>query len=207
MVREYAFPRSVRLFGLLGLFGLITFISSIITMHLTGNGVDWSYHYVSNLANQPLGWIFMLGTFIHGCGNLALALGLHGALPSGRLRIRAVLLFGLAAAGILLTAFFPTDPPGQVQTMTGQIHRTAASTSFALELAAMYIFSMAFRRHHQWRRQWNTSLVLSTCAAVALFLFVIAIQLEMAPGLAERFALAIFMAWEIWACMQLIRPI
>lgn len=30
-------------------------------------------------------------------------------------------------------------------------------------------------------------------------------QLDVAPGLAERVALAIFLAWEIWVAMQLIR--
>lgn len=205
MIREYAFPAPVRRFGLLGLLGLGVFVSSIIVLHLTSNGIDWMGHYVSNLANQPLGWVFMGGAFVHGWGNLALTLGLRGALRPGRLRTWAVLLFGLAAVGILLAALFPIDAPGQTPDVSGRIHRAAASATFALELAALFVFSAAFGRQRRWHRQRAVSLVLSVSAAVALTAFVIAIQLDMAPGLAERVALAIFLVWEIWACIQLIR--
>lgn len=203
MIREYAFPRPVRRFGLLGLFGLVAFVSSLIVLHLTGSGIDWTHGYVSNLANQPLGWVFMVGAFVHGWGNLALTLGLRGALRPGRLRSWAVLLFGLAAGGILLAAVFPIDAPGQGPSVSGRIHRSAASATFALELAALFVFSAAFGHQRRWRRQRRVSLTLSACAAVALTAFVIAIQLDVVPGLAERVALAIFLVWEIWACVQL----
>lgn len=205
MIREYTFSWSVRRFGLLGLSGLAVFVSSIIVLHLTGSGVDWTRDYVSNLANQPLGWVFMAGAFVHGCGNLALTLGLRGALRPGRLRSWAVLLFGLAAVGILLTALFPIDAPGQTPGISGRIHRGAASASFALELAALFVFSAAFGRQRRWHRQRAVSLALSVAAAVALTVFVIAMQLEMAPGLAERVALAIFLVWEIWIGIRLVR--
>lgn len=78
MVTEYAFPRSVRRFGKLGLLGLLVFGSSIIVLHLIGSDIDLTGHYVSNLANMPFGWIFMSGAFVHGWGNLALTMGLHG---------------------------------------------------------------------------------------------------------------------------------
>jgi len=174
---------------MLGLLGLVAFMSSIIVLHLTSNGIDWMHQYVSNLANQPLGWIFVAGTFVHGLGNLALTLGLRDALRPGPVRTWAVLFFGLAAAGILLAALFPTDFPNQVASMTGRIHRSVASASFALELAALFIFTAAFRRQRRWRRQRAVSVALSVGAAVALTVFVIAIQVDVVPGLAERFAL------------------
>lgn len=205
MIQAYAFPGSVRRFGLLGLLGLGAFISSIIALHLTGSAIDWTHQYVSNLANQPLGWIFMAGTFVHGLGNLALTLGLRGALRPGRLRTWAVVLFGLAALGILLAALFPIDAPGQLPSVSGRVHRAAASATFALELAALFVFSAAFGHQRRWRRRWAVSLALSVSAAVALTAFVIAIQLDVAPGLAERVALAIFLVWEIWISVQLIR--
>lgn len=206
MTNESAFPWSVRRYGLLGLVGAGTFLSSFIVLHLMSPGIDWVCDYVSNLANEPLGWVFIVGAFVHGWGNLALTLGLRGALHPGRLRTWAVLLFALAAAGILVAALFPFDPPGQAPTMTGRIHRTAASGAFALELAALFVFSVAFGRHRRWRRQQAVSLALSVSAAVAVALFVIAIQVGVAPGLAERAALAVLMSWELWAIFQLIKP-
>ena len=90
--------------------------------------------------------------------------------------------------------------------MSGQLHRAAASTAFALELAALFVFSAAFRRQRVWRRRRAVSLALSAIAATALTVFVIAIQLDIAPGLAERVALAVFLVWEVWAGVQIIRP-
>ena len=206
MIREYTFSWPVRRLALLGLSGVAVFGAAIIALHLTGSGVDWTDGYVSDLANQPFGWLFMGGAFVHGWGNLALTLALRGALRPGPLRTWAVLLFGLASAGILLAALFPIEAPGQAPNVPGQIHRGAASIAFALELAALFVFSAAFRRQRAWRRWRAVSLALSAIAATAVTAFVLAIQLDIAPGLAERVALAIFLVWEIWACVQIIRP-
>jgi len=206
MTHEHTFPWPVRLYGLLALAGALTFVISLATLHLMSTGLDWKGDYVSNLANGPHGWIFGFGTFIHGWGNLALALGLRGALRPGQTRSWAVLLFGLAAAGVLLTALFPTDPTGQTPSVIGQIHRTVASAAFALELAALFVFSLTFSRDRRWRRKQTVSLVLSVISAIAVTWFVIAIQLGVMPGLAERTALALLLSWELWVIFQLIRP-
>ncbi len=206
MVRENAFPQSVRRYGLLGLLGVVAFLSSLIVVHLTSPQIDWMRDYVSNLANEPFGLVFVGSVFVHGWGNLAIALGLRGALRPGRLRNRAVLLFGFAAVGILLAALFPIDPPGHTPTTIGRLHRTFASATFMLELAAVFVFSIVFRHDRRWHRQQSVSMVLSTTAAIALMAFVIAIQIDLAPGLAERVALAVLLVWEILVCIQLIRP-
>jgi len=204
MSRESAFPWPVRVYGLLGLLGMAAFMSSLIVLHLAGTDVDWVRGYVSYLANEPLAWIFTTGAFVHGWGNLALAAGLRGALRPGRLRTWAVMLFVLAAVGILLASQFPIDPPDQVPSTTGIAHRAFASATFALELAAVFVFSAAFRRQRRWRRQQAVSLALSVSAAVAMTAFIIAIQVDVAPGLAERTALAILLVWELWIGFQLI---
>jgi len=206
MMKGPAFPWQVRFYGLLGLLGVVQVVVSLIVLHLMSPGMDLLRDYVSYLANEPLGGYFINAAFVHGWGNLALTLGLRGALPPGRLRTWAVMLLGLAAAGILLAALFPIDPPGQVTSTTGLIHRTAASATFMFELAAMFILSFLFGHDRRWHRQQAVSLVLSVTAAVAVTLFVIAIQVDVAPGLAERVALVVFLAWEIWASIQLIRP-
>jgi len=195
----------VRLFGLLGLLGVIVFGSSLTMVHIAGTGIDWMHDYVSNMANEPFGWVFIAGAFVHGWGNLALTMGLRGALHPERLRAWAVLFFGLAAVGILLAALFPVDSPDQIPTMTGQVHRIVASATFMFELIALFVFSIAFRRNRHWHRQQAVSFVLSVSAAVAMTAFIIAIQVDVAPGLAERTALVILLVWEIWVCFQLIR--
>jgi Protein of unknown function (DUF998) len=205
MIKENVFSWQVRFYGLLGLLGLVAFLIALIILHLNlaNTNIDWMRYYVSYLANEPLGKVFVVGTLVHGLGNLALTLGMRGALPPGRLRDWGVLLFGLAAVGVLLAALFSIDPPGEALSTAGRIHRTAASATFSLELAALFVFSTAFGRHHYWRRQRVVSRVFSISAAVALSMFVIALQLDVVPGLAERVALTVFLTWEFWVAVQL----
>lgn len=205
MTTEDTFPWAVRIYGLLGLLGVVLFVTSLIIVHSMITDFDWMSEYVSNLANEPLGRVFIIGSFIHGCGNLALTLGLRGALHPDRLRTWATLVFGLAALGILLTALFPIDPPDIDPSTIGRIHRAVASATFTFELAALFIFTLAFKNDRRWHRKQAVSLVLSIGAAIAMMVFVIAFQVEVAPGLAERTALAIFLVWELWICVQLIR--
>lgn len=180
---------------MLGLLGVGVFLSSLIVVHLTSSNVDWVRGYVSNLANKPLGWVFISGAFVHGWGNLALTMGLRYALRPGRLRNWAVLLFGLAAVGVLLAALFSIDPPNQPPSTTGSLHRTFSSAAFMIELAALFVFSVLFRQDPRWRKQQPVSLMLSVGAALALTAFVINIQIGLAPGLTERVALGIFLVW------------
>lgn len=198
--------RQVRIYGLAGLLGASVFTASLIVLHLTRTDVDWTRHYVSDFANGRLGWVFVLGAVIHGLGNLALNLGLRRSLDPGPLRAWAVFFFGLAVAGIVVAALFPIEPAGRSPTPVGLVHRTAATASFPLELVALFLFSAAFARHPRWRRRKAVSLVLSTVAAVGAAGFFLAVFLNRLPSLAERLALASFLAWEFWAAVQLVRP-
>lgn len=106
-------PAPVRLYDLLALVGVVSFLSSLVALHLMFSGFDWINDYAGDLANEPYGGLFVAGTMIvHGLGNLALSLGLRAARRPGRLRTRAVLLFGLAAVGLVLSALFPTGAAG-----------------------------------------------------------------------------------------------
>jgi len=208
MNSEYAFPWAVRCYAWLGVTGILAFVSSLVIVHLTGNDFDWMRDYVSQLANEPLGWVFITGAFIHGWGNLALTVALRAALPPDEdLRTWAIMLFSLAALGILIAALFPVDPSGQLATTTGRIHRSAASLTFFSELGALFVFSIVFGRLPHWRSLQPVSLILSVCAAIAMVLFIIAMQVDVAPGLTERVALSTLLAWEIWICYQLLRPL
>lgn len=200
------FPWPVRLSGILGLLGIAVFIFSLILLHQVSNDIDWLRDFVSNLANEPYGWLFVGGGFIHGLGNLAVSFGLHRALRPERLREWAVILLGLAAVGILVATMFPIDPQGQERSITGRVHLAAASATFMFELGALFVFSVIFGRQRRWQHHHVVSVALSVTGAIALAVFFLAIQVDVAPGLAERAALSVFLIWEVWICIQLIRP-
>ncbi len=193
--------------GLAGLLGALLFAASLVFLHLVRADVDLTRHYVSDFVNGRLGWLFVVGAVVHGFGNLALDLGLRRSLGRSSLGAWAVLIFGLAAAGIVLAALFPIDPPGQSPTPAGLAHRAVAVATFPLELAALFLFSAAFAGAPRWRGRRKTSFALATIAAIAAAGFFLAVLRNWMPGLAERLALASFLAWEFWAARQLIRPV
>ena len=194
----------VRVFGVAGMLGAAWFAAALLLLHAAaGSGLDWMRHYVSQFANGPRGWLLALGTLGHAAGNFALGLGLYRFLRGGALRAWASGLFLLAAGGFALTGFVTVEPPGAVASFAGAVHRTSASASFAFELAALVLFSAAFASRAPWRGMARVSLVLSALAAAASVTLFFAILLEWRQGLAERAALAAFMAWELWAAWQL----
>ncbi len=196
---------SPRRYGQLGLAGVLTFLVSLITLHLMSPGFDGTQQYVSDMANEPFGWLFVAGTFVHGWGNLCLALGLRGTLAPGPLRRWGVALYGLSALGILLAALFSIDAPSQLPSLAGRIHRIATGSGILLELAALFMFTAAFGRQQPWRRHQTASLVLSVVAAVAVTAFVIAVQIDIGKGVLERLVLAIFLVWGVFVALVLMR--
>lgn len=196
-----------RIYGLAGLLGVAVFTLSLIVLQLASTDVALERDYVSHFANGPLGWVFASSTLVHGVGNLALALGLRYALDPTPLRAWAVALFGMVAAGIVVAALFPIDPMGSSLTFAGLAHRAVMRVSFPLELVALVLFSAAFARHPRWRRHSGVAWALSAVAAVALTGFLLAVLLNWMPAVAERVALASFLAWEFWAAFQLARPV
>ncbi len=201
---------SVKRYGILALLGAGIFLLSIVALHVMSSGIDWTNGYVSDLANEPHGWVFGFGAFVHGWGNLALAFGLFYALPSGRLRNWGACFFGLAAIGIILTGLLPIDPPGvTTASFSGSLHRPVSSAAFGFEIIALFIFSAVFSYSKEpcWQRLKTISWALSVAAALAIVWFVFADQSGIAVGLAERAALVVLMLWELLVIFQLIRPV
>jgi len=199
---------STRLTKLCGWFGLLSiglFILSLAFIHSAGANIDWLRDYVSNMANEPQGWAFNVGAFVHGLGYLLIALGLSYSLCSGWLRSWGVNLLILVAIGVVLAGLFPTDPPGQLKTISGLIHRLAATVAFMSELAALFIFSTAFRHDCRWQEQQTISLSISIIAALTMVVFILAIQVDITPGLAERIVMIPLLIWEVWICVRLIK--
>lgn len=192
-------------YGLAGLTGAVAFAASLVLLQGARTGIDWTEHYVSDFVNGRFGVLFVVGAAVHGLGNLILGEGLRRSLAPSFLRSGAVLLFGLAASGILLAALFPTDPGGQAQTLAGLVHRVASAASFPLELVALFLFSAAFAVSPLWQRPAGWSFAWSMIASVAVIGLALAVWWKRVPGLAERLALATFLMWEIAVSVALLR--
>lgn len=201
---EAAATRPVDFHGLAGLAGALTFVLVVVLLQSARTDIDWKAHYVSDFANGRWGILFVIGAMVHGLGNLALCAGLRRSLVPGRLRAGAVLLFGLAALGIMAAAVFPTDPGGGARTVAGLVHRTAASVSFLLEVIALFLFSAAFVSSPRWVRYARGSFVWAAVSTAALTGLFLAVLWNRMPGLAERAALGSFLTWEVAASIALL---
>lgn len=194
-----------RILGTVGLVGALFFLASIVLLQVVRTDVNWTTHYVSDFVNGPVGWLFVVSALLHGLGNLGLGIGLGQSLGAGKLGPWASGLFVASAIGILVAAVFPTDPADSALTWIGLVHSTAVTASFILELAALFMFAMAFAHVRRWKAHAHADLVLSIAAAAGLSFFFLLLVVEQLPGLGERVALIAFTAWEIWASFRLIR--
>lgn len=196
--------RRVRAFGIAGMLGVAWFAGALLLLQgVAGSGLDWTRHYVSQFANGPGGWLFAAGALGHAAGNSLLGLGLYRALRGGTMRTGATVLFLFAAGGFAVTGVFAADAPGAAPSTADSVHRAAASASFVVELAALVLFSAALAARPPWRGAAHVSLALTALAAAASAMLLFALLLSWRQGLAERAALASFMAWEFWAGAQL----
>lgn len=196
-------PVALVALGAAGAAGALAFLATLVSLHLLDPGIRVVADYVSDYANGPYGGLFATSVVVHGAGNLAMAAGLWRALGDTRAARQGAVLLGLAAVGLVAGGVFPTDPPESPATWVGVVHRTAASTSFAVELLALVVLVPAFRDRPLWRGHALLTRVLSIPAGLALAWLVVAIAKGWPPGLPERLALAIFLAWELWTGLRL----
>lgn len=194
-----------RLCGLAGIAGVFFYAFAVLWLQAaTPAEPDWTRHYVSQFANGPHAWLLAAGTLSHAAGNAMLAFGLHRVSAAGWLREWAVGLFLAATAGFALTGVASVEPPGAAASLAGTVHRAAAVASFALELTALILFSVAWRRHAPGCAASTTSVALTAVAGAASAVLVASVLLAWLPGLWERIALVAFMAWELWAACRLV---
>lgn len=191
--------------GIAGVLGVTVFWAGLAVLHVVQADLSVLHDYVSDYVNGSWGALFTVVVLAHGTGNLGITLGLArevGREPLARLGVTTLLV---ATAGLFVTGLFPTDPIGQPRTIIGMVHRGAATTSFIVELLALVLLGVAFRRLPAWRAFAPATLALGTVAALALLWFLVGEQADWLPGLAERAALGTFTLWELLTAIRLVR--
>ena len=91
----------IRRCGMFGLIGVPVFWGGQAALHALRTDLSVVNDYVSDYANGPWGPLFTVATLVHGVGNLAIAAGLGYALGSARAARAGVLLFTVAAFGLV----------------------------------------------------------------------------------------------------------
>ncbi|MDN5796558.1 MAG: DUF998 domain-containing protein [Intrasporangium sp.] len=190
--------------GVLGASGAVVFLTTLAALHVLRPDVGIASDYVSDYANGPYGAWFTVALYAHGVGNLALATGLVLTLVPSRSGGTGSALLGVAAAGVLVAATFPTDPPG-APSVAGTIHRAAVTGAFPIEVLALVLLGSAFKSSTGWpgwrRPTWQTA----GLAALTLTWFAVAVARDAAPGIPERILLTTLAIWELSASVRLGR--
>ncbi|SEM14501.1 DUF998 domain-containing protein [Nonomuraea pusilla] len=100
---------------------------------------------------------------------LSLAYGLAAAEPSRSAATRVLLV--ASAAGLMLSAVFPTDPtPSDVSTLSGEIHRWSA----ALVFTALPVAGWTLARGRAALPRWNLVRAMSVTSALTLAVYLAA---------------------------------
>ncbi|WP_084961267.1 DUF998 domain-containing protein [Thermoactinospora rubra] len=101
-------------------------------------------------------------------GCLAVAYGLAVREPNRSAAARVLLV--AAAAGLMLSAVFPTDPAPGPQTLAGEIHRWAAAVFFT----ALPVAGWTLARRRPALPRWNLVRALSVTSALTLVAYLAA---------------------------------
>ncbi|SEG53505.1 Protein of unknown function [Nonomuraea solani] len=146
---------------------------------------------------------------------LSLAYGLVASEPSRTAAARVLLL--AAAAGLMMSAIFPTDPgTSQIGTLSGEIHRWSAAVVFT----ALPVAGWSLARRREAAPRWNAVRAMSVLAALTLGVYLAAHPASITSplingveyyGLLERgvvladMALLMFMALASFAGRPVVR--
>lgn len=191
--------------------GLALFALALVIEHLVQSDLDVRQHQISEYVHGRSGALMTAG-FVAWAGSLLATGGafVRDARLAGRL---AVVMLAVAAAGMLVTASFPTEtiagnlPPGARLTASGRAHDVGSlAASIAIVCTALIVASKLQTSRAQ--RAASLGIVL---VAVTLDGALLAAG-DPAPGLRQRALVAAAMIWqgltlsELWADVRDIRP-
>lgn len=191
------------------LVGLLAFVAIVVAQHALEPQLTPNRHTISEYANADAGAL-MTGAFVAWATSLVATSALAWWVGDrGRRRTAQGLLaalLGVAAAGLLLTAWFPTQtsagalPPGTRLTNGGRIHNLASGATLLAMLGAVTVSIAAFWGRPRFR--WLA------CAALAISVVASSVLLAIGPpvdGIRQRVLVATACAWQAALIQALTR--
>ncbi|MDE1984235.1 MAG: DUF998 domain-containing protein [Gammaproteobacteria bacterium] len=103
-----------------------------------------------------------------------------------------LVLFTLGAAGVAVTAVFPTDTSATL-TRHGVIHVVTAAVAFLATSAAMLMQSWRFRHDPHWRRRFRNAMELAVFEFIVLWYY--ALMHYPARGFMEKLTILLILLW------------
>lgn len=186
-------PRAAVILPRLALASLAGFVGITLAVHLLRPDLDAVRNQMSLYLIGPWGHLLQSAYCLLSLGMLALVCGLHGSLQPRARSVVPVLLFGVAAVSLCITAYAWMDMPGVPVTMQGRLHGRAATTAFLAATIGINWQAHCFRHDHYWRRH----LVWALPWAIGCFLSLWLLGLCPQPmiGLGQKSVIAVILGW------------
>lgn len=177
---------------------------ALAVLHVLRPDLAPSTNFVSNYAVGPYGWVMTTFFVAFSFGLLALVTGLQaGGLRSGLVRLGQAALV-VTAAGLIVTAIFPTDLPGAPATRSGDIHEL----SFRVNVLGILVGVLGISAGLAAQRTWSAGRALWPLAAsvvVALVVQFATLRKGLPYGFANRFFVGVVFAWMLYVADRLRR--
>lgn len=147
-----------------------------------------------------------LSVYLHGPGGLTLrlayltlaaalvvqAVACRARMPPARRTAAPLVLFGLAAAGLLVAGFARMHPPGGAPTLQGWLHGTGAMAAFLCTTTGALL--QVLRQRGVWPRSlWHCAAAAALAAFGALWVHVLA--RDWPRGLTQKTVVALVLLW------------
>lgn len=175
---------------------------SLLALHLLDRGVNPISEAVSDYGARQHAWFYRIAAIWLGFAGVLTAVMLGDAMfPKPTLLILCMLVFAAARWAITM---FPTDLPGEEESVTGIWHTAFAATAFAAIALAAATFPLFAHPDPFWRA--HMTVLWATGGAVALLAIATGITRRAALtgifGLVERLLYLAMFAW--FAALALI---
>lgn len=190
----------------LGRAALILFLVLLLGLHLLRPDLTPGQHMVSEYALGRYGLLMGLAFALLSFVAAALLLALVPVRPPNWLATIGLLALAVLAAGTLVAALFPMDPPGGPYTPRGDIHVLDAQVNFVSAFLAALLLALSYRADPRWRPFFPTAMGAALGILLGFGLLIGSFSLGAWYGLANR-VLAGAILWWLWATLQRIRAL
>jgi hypothetical protein len=144
--------------GAATLFGVMLFVTTVVTLHVVQPAYDPMHQLMSELALGPFGWAMIIG--FAGLALAVFSVQIPISVAGASVWLRLVL--AAAAVSFLAAGIFPLGA-------ASEIHITSISTAFVLSVLAMYLFPSTAGNAARAAPRWiSWSLAAGVAASVAV---------------------------------------
>lgn len=176
---------------------------ALLLMHVLRPDLAPDSHMISEYAVGTFGWV-MQSVFVGlslGCAALLVGLAFNG--PTSITARFGAFLLGVASVGLIVSAIYPMDLPGAPATRAGEMHDLSFMVNVGSIALAIVLITVSLGSDLRWRSFRRTSIVLLSLIALAFVLQFLTLHKGAPYGLANRFFIAVVLAWLIATSIRL----